>query len=312
VGEAGRLGMDGENKPMAERGAVRSRTAHGLDAGEGVHKFDDGWLSLAGNGAPIRNRLLIGTALYPSPEIMKDAILASGAEVVTVSLRRQSPKTKGGEQFWNYIKELKLKVLPNTAGCRTAREAVTTAQMARELFGTNWIKLEVIGDDYTLQPDTFQLLEATKTLIADGFEVLPYSTSDLIVAQRLVDAGCRVVMPWAAPIGSGQGPSDHRALETLRSRLPKTILIIDAGIGKPSHAAQVMEMGFDGVLLNSAVALAKDPVRMAHAFADAINAGRLGFEAGLMDEREVGSPSTPTLGTPFWHRREGPPEAGVE
>jgi thiazole synthase len=273
-------------------------------------QLGDGWLSLS--GAVIKSRLLIGTALYPSPEIMKEAILASAAEVVTVSLRRQSPRTKGGEQFWNYVKELKLKVLPNTAGCRTAREAVTTAQMARELFDTNCIKLEVIGDDYTLQPDPFQLLEATKTLIADGFEVLPYSNSDLIVVQRLVDAGCRVVMPWAAPIGSGQGPTDYRALETLRSRLPETTLIIDAGIGKPSHAATVMEMGFDGVLLNSAVALAKDPVRMAQGFALAIEAGRLGFEAGLMDEREVGSPSTPTLGTPFWHRRQSDPEVSLE
>jgi len=184
--------------------------------------------------------------------------------------------------------------------------------MARELFDTNCIKLEVIGDDYTLQPDPFQLLEATKTLIADGFEVLPYSNSDLIVVQRLVDAGCRVVMPWAAPIGSGQGPTDYRALETLRSRLPDTTLIIDAGIGRPSHAAEVMEMGFDGVLLNSAVALAKDPVRMARAFALAIEAGRLGFQGGLMDEREVGSPSTPTLGTPFWHRRESHPEENLE
>jgi thiazole synthase len=276
-----------------------------------AEKGKGGWLPLAGAFA-INSRLLIGTALYPSPEIMKEAIFASHADIVTVSLRRQSPRTKGGEQFWNYIKDLKLKVLPNTAGCRTAREAVTTAQMAREFFDTNWVKLEVIGDDYTLQPDPFQLVEAAKTLVADGFEVLPYSNSDLIVAQRLIDAGCRVVMPWAAPIGSGQGPSDYRALETLRSRLPDTILIVDAGIGKPSHAAQVMEMGYDGVLLNSAIALAQDPVGMAAAFAKAIEAGRIGFESGLMDEREVASPSTPTLGTPFWHRREATPEGNVE
>jgi thiazole synthase len=271
-----------------------------------------GWLPLEGDAASVTSRLLIGSALFPSPEIMKEAILASGAQIVTVSLRRQSPRTKGGEQFWNYVKELKLKILPNTAGCRSAREAVTTAQMARELFDTNWVKLEVIGDDYTLQPDPFQLLEATKTLIADGFEVLPYATSDLILAQRLVDAGCKVVMPWAAPIGSGQGPSDYRALETLRSRLPDTTLIIDAGIGRPSHAAEVMEMGFDGVLLNSAIALAQDPVKMARAFSLSIEAGRLGYLGGLMNEREIGSPSTPTLGTPFWHRREDAPEATLE
>jgi len=250
------------------------------------------------------SRLLIGTSLYPSPETMRDAIVASGAQVVTVSLRRQSPQKMGGEQFWNYIKALNLKLLPNTAGCRSSKEAITTAQMARELFDTNWIKLEVIGDDYTLQPDPIELIEAAKILVAEGFEVFPYTTSDLIIAQHLIDAGCRVVMPWAAPIGSGQGPIDYRALETLRSRLPDTVLIIDAGIGKPSHAAQVMELGYDGILLNSAVALAKDPVRMAKAFADATHAGRLGYEAGLMEEREMASPSTPTLGTPFWHRRE--------
>jgi thiazole synthase len=176
--------------------------------------------------------------------------------------------------------------------------------MARELFGTSWIKLEVIGDDYTLQPDPFQLVEAARALVDDGFEVFPYSNSDLIVAQRLVDVGCRIVMPWAAPIGSGQGPTDLRALETLRARLPDTILVIDAGIGKPSHAAQVMEMGYDAVLLNSAIALSHDPIKMGAAFADAIEAGRAGFEAGLMDERTIASPSTPTLGTPFWHRKK--------
>jgi len=251
-----------------------------------------------------KSRLLVGTALYPSPEIMKDSIIASRAQIVTVSLRRQSPDTKGGQQFWDHVKGLNLALLPNTAGCRTAKEAITTAQMARELFGTSWIKLEVIGDDYTLQPDPFQLVEAARALVDDGFEVFPYSNSDLIVAQRLVDVGCRIVMPWAAPIGSGQGPTDLRALETLRTRLPDTILVIDAGIGKPSHAAQVMEMGYDAVLLNSAIALSHDPIKMGAAFADAIEAGRAGFEAGLMDERTIASPSTPTLGTPFWHRKK--------
>lgn len=248
------------------------------------------------------SRLFVGTALYPSPEIMKEAILASGAQVVTVSLRRQAPGTKGGGQFWDFVKNLKLNLLPNTAGCRTAKEAITTAEMARELFGTNWIKLEVIGDDYTLQPNPFELVEAARHLVKEGFEVLPYSTDDLIVGQRLVEAGCKVVMPWAAPIGSGQGLTDVKALTTLRARLPETTLIVDAGLGKPSHAAQVMEMGFDGVLLNSAVALANDPVGMAKAFAQAIEGGRLGYESGLMQERDMASPSTPTLGTPFWHR----------
>lgn len=249
----------------------------------------------------LNSRLFIGTALYPSPEIMREAILASGAQVVTVSLRRQSPGTKGGSQFWDFVKDLKLNLLPNTAGCRTAKEAITTAQMARELFATNWVKLEVIGDDYTLQPDPFELVEAARQLIKEGFEVLPYSTDDLIVTQRLVEAGCKVVMPWAAPIGSGQGLTDVKALITLRARLPETTLIVDAGLGKPSHAAQVMEMGFDGVLLNSAVALANDPVGMARAFALAVEGGRQGYVSGLMQEREMASPSTPTVGTPFWH-----------
>ncbi len=259
----------------------------------------------------LESRLLLGTSLYPSPAVMKDALAASGTEVVTVSLRRQSPQAKGGEQFWNYIKELNLKLLPNTAGCRSKKEALTTAQMARELFGTNWIKLEVIGDDYTLQPDPFDLVEAAKALVADNFEVFPYTTSDLIVAQRLADAGCRVVMPWAAPIGSGHGPTDYRALETLRNRLPDITLIVDAGIGKPSHAARVMELGYDGILLNSAVALAKDPIKMAQAFAQTIAAARLGFEAGIMPERETANPSTPTVGTPFWHREERSPASMV-
>lgn len=253
-------------------------------------------------GKKLESRLFIGTALYPSPEIMQEAIIASQAQVVTVSLRRQSPGTKGGAQFWDLVKSLNLNLLPNTAGCRTAKEAITTAEMARELFGTNWIKLEVIGDDYTLQPDPFELVEAAKKLVTAGFEVFPYATDDLIVAQRLVDAGCKIIMPWAAPIGSGQGLTDPRALSTLRARLPDAILIVDAGLGKPSHAACVMEMGFDGVLLNSAVALAASPVNMARAFAKAVDAGRLGYISGLMSERDMASPSTPTLGTPFWHQ----------
>jgi thiazole synthase len=251
----------------------------------------------------LSSRLFIGTALYPSPEIMQKAILASGAQVVTVSLRRQAPGTKGGAQFWDLVKGLNLNLLPNTAGCRTAKEAVTTAHMARELFGTKWIKLEVIGDDYTLQPDPFGLVEAARQLITDGFEVFPYATDDLIVAQRLVDAGCRIIMPWAAPIGSGQGLTDVRALTQLRARLPETTLIVDAGLGRPSHAAQVMEMGYDGVLLNSAVALATEPVGMAKAFALAVESGRQGYLSGLMQERDIASPSTPTVGTPFWHRK---------
>jgi thiazole synthase len=249
----------------------------------------------------LTSRLLLGTAQYPSPEIMQQSIRASGAEVVTASLRRQSPRDRAGARFWELIQSLGVRVLPNTAGCRTVKEAVTTAHMARELFNTSWIKLEVIGDDYTLQPDTTGLVEAAGELIRDGFDVLPYTTEDLVTARKLVEAGCRVVMPWGSYIGSGQGLVNCFALKTLRASLPDTVLIIDAGLGKPSEAAHAMELGFDAVLVNSAVALARDPVAMAAAFADAVRAGRTGYEAGLMPPREMASPSTPTLGTPFWH-----------
>lgn len=253
-------------------------------------------------GQDLGSRLFIGTALYPSPEVMVRAIEASGASVLTASLRRQSPGTQGGQPFWDILKTMTLPILPNTAGCRNADEAVTTAQMAREIFETPWIKLEVVGDDYTLQPDPFGLVDAAARLVADGFDVFPYTTDDLVLAQRLVDVGCKILMPWAAPIGSGRGVLNPYALKTLRARLPEIPMIIDAGLGKPSQAAQVMEMGFDGVLLNSAVALAEDPVAMAKAFGLAIEAGRLAFEAGPMPEREMASPSTPTVGTPFWHQ----------
>lgn len=249
----------------------------------------------------LESRLLIGTARYPSPENMLDSIRASGAGIVTVSLRRQNPETRGGANFWDLLRTLPVRFLPNTAGCRTPREAIAIAGMAREIFGTNWIKLELIGDDYTLQPDPIALVEAARELVTQGFEVLPYCTEDLVIAQRLVEAGCRVVMPWGSPIGSGQGVLNPYLLRTLRQRLPGVTLIVDAGLRAPSEAAAVMEMGFDGVLVNSAIALADDTVAMARAFAGAIASGRLAHEAGLMPRRETASPSTPVTGTPFWH-----------
>ncbi|MBI2812340.1 MAG: thiazole synthase [Candidatus Melainabacteria bacterium] len=253
-------------------------------------------------GTQLQSRLFLGTALYESPEIMLAALAASKADVVTVSLRRQGADLNAGANFLNLLRARNVRFLPNTAGCHTAQEAVTTANMAREIFETNWIKLEVIGDDYNLQPDPFELLQATKILLGQGFEVFPYCTSDLVVAQRLVDAGCKIVMPWAAPIGTGIGPTDIYALEILRRRLPETILIVDAGLGKPSHAAQVMELGYDAVLLNSAVALADRPALMSEAFCLAVQSGRVGFEAGPMLQRNTASPSTPTIGTPFWQQ----------
>ena len=247
------------------------------------------------------SRLLVGTSLYPSPAIMQNAIRASGAQIVTVSLRREAAGGKIGDAFWKLIRELDVMVLPNTAGCRTVREAVTTAKLARELFGTSWIKLEVIADNDTLQPDVVGLVEAADILIKDGFEVFPYCTEDLSVATRLVDAGCKVVMPWASPIGSARGIINPDALKLLRDRLPGIALVVDAGLGAPSHAARALELGYDAVLLNTAIAKAADPVAMAKAFRQGVEAGRAAFEAGLMEARDFASPSTPVVGTPFWH-----------
>jgi thiazole synthase len=249
-------------------------------------------------GTELRSRLLIGTAQYPSPAIMADAISASGAEVVTVSLRREGAGGEGaaGQRFWNLVRELNVRVLPNTAGCHSVKEAVTTAQMAREVFGTDWIKLEVIGDDDTLQPDVFGLVEAARILAAEGFKVFPYTTDDLVVAGRLLDAGCEVLMPWGSPIGSGRGLNNPYALRSLRAHFPKVPLVVDAGIGLPSHAAQAMELGYDAVLINTAVAKAGDPVRMARAMAQAVEAGRLAHEADPIEARDMAAPSTPLAG----------------
>jgi thiazole synthase len=252
-------------------------------------------------GKEFSSRLLVGSALYPSPAIMQGAIRASGAQIVTVSLRREAAGGKTGDAFWKLIRELGVTILPNTAGCRSVREAVTTAKLARELFGTSCIKLEVIADNDTLQPDLVGLVEAATVLIKDGFEVFPYCTEDLSVATRLVEAGCKVVMPWAAPIGSAKGIINRDALKLLRDRLGDITLVVDAGLGAPSHAAEALELGYDAVLLNTAIARAVDPVAMAVAFRLGVEAGRAAFEAGLMNARDFASPSTPVVGTPFWH-----------
>ncbi len=251
-------------------------------------------------GERFTSRLLLGTAQYPSPATLKRAVEASSAEIVTVSLRRESARARAGQGFWELIEQLGVRVLPNTAGCHTAKEAVATAEMARELFGTLWIKLEVIANDDTLQPELFGLVEAAAILVAEGFQVLPYTTEDLSAAERLVGAGCTVLMPWASPIGSARGLINRDGLKTLRAYFPDTTLIIDAGLGAPSQAAEAMELGYDAVLLNTAVAKAGDPVKMAAAFARAVGAGHLGFEAGLIEPRDMASPSTPVAGTPFF------------
>lgn len=247
-------------------------------------------------GIEIASRLLLGSARYPSPAMFADAVRASGTEVVTVSLRREAGRQRDGQDFWSLIRELGVCVLPNTAGCHSAKEAVTTAKMAREIFQTQWIKLEVIGDADTLQPDVFGLVEAATVLAADGFEVFPYTTEDLVVADRLLQSGCRVLMPWGAPIGSGLGLNNVFGLRALRAHFPDVPLIVDAGIGRPSHAVQAMELGCDAVLMNTAVAMAGDPVAMAAAFARAIEAGRAGLEAQPMEPRDLAVPSTPVAG----------------
>ncbi|MDP2778908.1 thiazole synthase [Devosia sp.] len=247
-------------------------------------------------GVALSSRLLLGTARYPSPKILEASIRASRVEVVTVSLRREGGEQRAGQAFWSFISAMGVRVLPNTAGCHSVKEAVTTAHMARELFGTNWIKLEVIGEADTLQPDVFGLVEAARILAADGFEIFPYTTEDLVVAERLIDVGCRVLMPWGAPIGSARGLNNLFGLKAMRAHFPDVPLVIDAGLGVPSHAAAAMELGYDAVLLNTAVAEAGDPVRMAEAFALAIEAGRMAYAASPMEPRDMAAPSTPVVG----------------
>lgn len=247
-------------------------------------------------GVEVDSPLMLGTAQYPSPAILADAFRASKAGIATVSLRREQG---GGQDFWSLVQGLGARILPNTAGCHTVKEAVTTAHMARELFDTPWIKLEVIGHTDTLQPDVFGLVEAARILTGDGFQVFPYCTEDLTVCGRLLDAGCQVLMPWGAPIGSGLGINNAYGLRSLRAHFADVPLVVDAGIGLPSHAAQAMEMGFDAVLLNTAVARAGDPAAMARAMALAIEAGRTAHEADPMEPRDMAAPSTPVIGKAF-------------
>jgi thiazole synthase len=270
---------------------------------QSAQPFSDTWTV---DCVQMNSRFLLGTAGYPSPHTLRDAIAAAGTQVVTVGLKRAlaRPDPGGGDNgFMAIVRDALMlhgaRLLPNTAGCRTARDAVALAHMAREMYDTAWIKLEVVGDEHTLQPDPVELLVAARTLVRDGFVVWPYCTDDLVTGRRLLDAGCAVLMPWGAPIGSGHGLLNPWALRTLRERLPDATLIVDAGIGAPSHAALAMEMGFDAVLLNSAVAQARDPVRMAAAFRHAVEAGRCGWRAGVMARQDFAVASTPVGGQPF-------------
>ncbi|MBZ5759359.1 MULTISPECIES: thiazole synthase [Rhizobium] len=244
----------------------------------------------------LSSRLLLGTARYPSPAVLGEAVRRSGAEIVTVSLRRETSGGRAGGAFFELIRQLGVRVLPNTAGCHSASEAILTARMAREIFATDWIKLEVIGNHDSLQPDVFELVEAARILAGEGFCVFPYTTDDLVVAEKLLAAGCQVLMPWCAPIGSAAGPRNASALVAFRAAFPAIPLIVDAGLGRPSHAAAVMELGYDAVLLNTAVAMAGDPPVMAEAFAKAVDAGRLAYLSGMLEPRDMAVPSTPVIG----------------
>ncbi len=244
-------------------------------------------------GRTFRSRLLIGTSRYPNQQVMLDAIAASGAEIVTVAMRRVKVDG-GGEGLFDVLGD-RFQLLPNTAGCYTAREAVLTAQLAREALGTDWVKLEVIGDDETLFPDVEQLLQAAAELVRDGFVVLPYCNDDPVTCRKLADLGCAAVMPLGAPIGSGMGLRNPYNLRIIRELLDVP-LIVDAGVGTASDAAQAMELGYDGILLNTAVAGARDPVAMARAMRLAIEAGRLAHGAGRIPRRLYAAASSPLEG----------------
>ena len=240
-------------------------------------------------GRTFRSRLFIGTARYPNRQVMLEAIEASGAEVVTVAIRRVRPDAEG-ENLYDLLKD-RYFILPNTAGCYTAREAIVTAHLAREALGTNWIKLEVIGDEETLFPDVEQLLEAAAQLVKDGFVVLPYCNDDPVTCKKLEDIGCAAVMPLGAPIGSGMGIRNPHNIQIILDTVTVPV-IVDAGVGTASDAAVAMELGCDGVLLNTAVAGARHPVKMAVAMKQAVEAGRLAFEAGRIPKKRYASAST--------------------
>lgn len=245
-------------------------------------------------GKTFNSRLIIGTGKYRSYDEMQRAHRASGAEMVTVAVNRV-PLDRKTESFLDYLAP-KMQILPNTAGCYDAEHAVRTARLAREALETDWIKLEVIGDPVTLLPDNEQTLEAARILVKEGFIVLPYFSDDLIMAKKLLDAGCPAVMPLAAPIGSGMGVQNPSNLRIMREQLPDAVIIVDAGVGVPSDAAIAMELGADAILMNTAIAEARDPERMAAAMKLAVEAGRLGYLAGRMPKRLYASASSPIEG----------------
>jgi thiazole synthase len=247
-------------------------------------------------GKPLASRLFLGTARYPSLDLLSKTLMTARPGLITLAVRRPTPGLVHPRNFADMLEVLATPLLPNTAGCHSVMEAVTTAELAREMFRTSWIKLEVIGSKRWLEPDGVGLVEAATILVAEGFEVFPYTTEDLAVADRLVEAGCRVLMPWGAPIGSARGLNNVYGLRALRAHFAEIPLVVDAGLGVPSHAAAAMELGYDAGLLNTAVAEAGDPVAMAKAFAIAIEAGRLAHAARPMAPRDMAVPSTPVFG----------------
>ncbi len=246
-------------------------------------------------GRSFRSRLIVGSGKYASFPLMKACHEASGAEMVTVAVRRVNLKDRGKESLLDFIDRGRFAILPNTAACYTAEDAVRTARLGREAGLSEWVKLEVIGDEKTLYPDTSALVDATKTLEREGFVVLPYTNDDVVVAKKLEDAGAAAVMPLGAPIGSGLGIQNAGNLALIREAI-SIPMIIDAGVGTASDAAVAMELGADGVLMNTAIAEAQDPVKMAEAMRLAVESGRLAFEAGRMPRRRYASASSPLEG----------------
>ena len=247
-------------------------------------------------GREFRSRLIVGTGKYRSFPEMKRCHEASGADMVTVAVRRVNLTDRSKESLLDYIDRSRIFILPNTAGCYTADDAVRTALLAREVGLSHWIKLEVIGDEKTLFPDNAGLLEATRTLVKEGFVVLPYTNDDVVNARRLIEAGAAAVMPLAAPIGSGLGIQNSTNLRILREMITEVPVIVDAGVGTASDAAVAMELGADGVLLNTAIAAASEPEKMARAMNLAVQAGRLAFESGRMPKKLYASASSPLAG----------------
>lgn len=241
----------------------------------------------------LASRLLVGTSRFPHPSVLKDALVASGTQMVTVAVRRVNLGDPAGNAFVDMLREGSYHLLPNTAGCFTAREAVLVAELAREALETDLVKLEVIGDDETLYPDAEQLLSAARTLVVEGFTVLAYANDDPVTCRKLADIGCAAVMPLAAPIGSGAGILNPYTLRLIREHVPDCPLIVDAGIGTASDAAKAMELGYDGVLVNTAIAEAEHPVEMAHAMRLAVEAGRHAWRAGRIPLRDMAKASTP-------------------